>query len=432
MSKKLTPIQAIIFAVLILAIFFGVILFVVRKGDSGKNAAPITMWGTFSEVDFMDYHRAILDEEENAVNIIYTEFAPEDFEEALIEALASGEGPDTVIMTEELLARHENKLFTVVYDFYPQKTFKDTFVQQGEMLLRPEGTLGFPLLIDPIVMYWNRSTLNNIGVSQPPKIWSELLDIIPKIVVRDSQATVTKAGIALGEFTNVNNVEEILVSLIQQAGNPIISLNEEGELESVIEERMGYKLRPAEAALTFFTQFSNPTKTIYSWNRSMPNSQDMFTAGDLAFYLGFASERETLIKKNPNLNFDVSLLPQSTSGNENSTYGRLYYISILNQSENIGAAFDTVLKLTEASNISKASDIFGMSIVRRDLLVDVPAMSYKQVFNDSSLIAKGVYNMDPRITTEIYKDMIESVTSGRYGVSDSVGRAANEFKELYK
>lgn len=432
MNKKLSPIQIIIFTVLILAILFGVIIFVIGKKGSNKDITPITMWGTFPKDSMENLQKLINDEEEQPVNIIYREFTEAQFEGALIEALASGDGPDVVIMTDDLLARHDNKIFKIGYDIYPQKQFKDTFIEGGEILLREDGILGFPIMIDPLLLYWNRSILNTVGISQPPKIWSEFLDIIPRIVKSDSQANITRAGISLGEFSNINNAEEILVSLIQQAGNPIIVTNGEGEYLPVIDQRLGYKLRPAEAALTFFTQFSNPTKSVYSWNRSLPNSESMFSTGDLAFYIGFASERDKLIKKNSNLNFDVALLPQSSSGNSSSTYGRIYYLSILNKSENIASSFETIMRLIEPDNILKISDAFKMSPVRRDLLGEQPAVSYKQVFNDSALIAKGVYDIDSGVTNEIFKSMIENVTSGRSGVSDSVDRVAEEFKELYK
>lgn len=433
MNKKLSPVQAIIFAVLILAIFIGVIMFAVNKGGQGKQTSPITMWGTFPQEDIRVIQKLINDEAgQEVVNIIYTEIEEAEFEDTLIEALASGKGPDTVIMREDLLVKHENKLFKLEYDFYPQKNYKDTFVEESEMLLRNDGILGFPIAIDPLVMYWNRSILNSAGVSQPPTLWSEFVPLIPRIVKSDSQSNITMAGISLGEFSNINNSEEILVSLIQQAGNPIISLNSEDEYESVIDQRMGYKVRPAEAALTFFTQFSNPSKTSYSWNRSLPTSQEMFTSGDLAFYLGFASEREEIILKNPNLNFDITMLPQSSSSNTKSTYGKMYYVSILNQSQNIGDAFSVAVKLSEASSIEKIADVLNLSPVRRDLLVDEPALSYLQVFNKSALISRGVFNVDPETTTQIYSNMISNVTSGRTGVTDAVNRASAEFREIYK
>ncbi len=43
----------------------------------------------------------------------------------------------------------------------------------------------------------------------------------------------------------------------------------------------------------------------------MSDSKNMFLAGDLALYFGFASELDDLKNKNPNLNFDVTLFPQT-------------------------------------------------------------------------------------------------------------------------
>ena len=58
-----------------------------------------------------------------------------------------------------------------------------------------------------------------------------------------------------------------------------------------------------ETALLFYTDFTNPSKTSYSWNAALPQSFDAFTSGELAAYLGYASEYNSIISRNPNLRF---------------------------------------------------------------------------------------------------------------------------------
>jgi ABC-type glycerol-3-phosphate transport system substrate-binding protein len=433
MNEKLTPFQAIIFGILVLAIIVGVTMFSLRKQSETNKAVPISMWGTLSAEVVNEFQDRINNIERDSVAITYTQFSEETFEQELIEALASGKSPDAVIFSDDLLVDHENKLFLIGYDFFPQRDFKETFIEAGEILLREQGIIGIPFTIDPMVAYWNRSTLNNNGISQPPVYWDEFLQIVPKLSEIDSSNNIKKSTIALGEYRNIKNVKSIFATLVNQAGNPIFTRNKDGFYGSIFDERLGYKIAPADAALTFFTQFSNPTKDVYTWNRGLPKSDEMFLSGDLAFYLGFASERKNLLAKNPNLNFDVSIVPQSRSNinNERVVIGDMYFLGILNRSENIGAAYQTFIKMIETQNMQYLSEITGLPSVRRDLLVDVPSSSYQDVFNDSALIAETFIDPEYSETDKIFQEMIESVISGRQTVTESIRQAGNKLDQLF-
>ena len=102
--------------------------------------------------------------------------------------------------------------------------------------------------------------------------------------------------------------------LILQTGNDIIERTDEG-LESVINRAVDITGSPAESAVRFFMEFSNPSKRTHSWNRGMPESKDTFSAGDLAVYFGLASELSDISLKTPHLNFDVAVVPQIRDSN---------------------------------------------------------------------------------------------------------------------
>lgn len=441
MKSKSSTFQIILYVVLVLAIIVGVLLFSIRRTNSNQGASPVTMWGTLPEQIIRELTEAINLAERDSVNITYTEFSETNFEENLVEALAAGNGPDMVLMKDDLLLRHENKLYTIGYDFYPQKTFKETFVESGDVLLKEDGITGLPYLIDPMVMYWNRSLLNSSGISNPPKTWNEFTQLIPRIVQKDATFNISKAAISMGEFRNIKNAKEILIGLIMQAGNPIVSRNFDGDPESVgyqpfvltFNERLGFSAKPAEAAVSFFTQFSNPNKEIYSWNRALPNSEEMFLAGDLAFYFGFASEYTNLQRKNPNLNFDVTMIPQSqTENGVKKTYGDMVFVGLVKSSPNLSGAFDAAVKITNADNIQMISDLMNLPPVRRDLLVDQHSNSALQVFGDSALVAQPFVDPNDIKTDKILSDMIESFVSGRSSMSEVLLRAESQMQELLK
>jgi ABC-type glycerol-3-phosphate transport system substrate-binding protein len=436
MNQKLSAFQIIIFGVLIVAIIAGVIMFAVQKNSNKKMAVAVDIWGTVSADSMDELNTYINEKEEDSIDIIYTEFTEAEFESSLIEALASGEGPDAVILPDNLLIKHENKLFSLNYEFYPQKQFQDSFIEAGEILMRETGILGFPLTVDPLVLYYNRTILNNEAVATPPQFWDQFLDLVPKIVVGDSASNISRAAVAMGEFQNINNAKEILISLIQQAGNSIVvrdvASGSSGEkvFQSTLAQRMGFKLRPADTAINFFIQFANPAKDVYSWNRSLKNSQNMFLAGDLAFYFGFASELDDLKERNPNLNFGISQLPQSRSSAEKTAFGRMSFISILNASDDIQSAFLTLNKITEPDNAAFLADLLKLPPVRREVLTEVPDSAEKDVLNASALIVKPFIDPNKLATHNILQTMIESAVVGVSSISSAVDRANAELNAL--
>lgn len=436
MNDKKSPFQTILFSILVIAIVAGVLIFSMQRQSQTSTATPVTIWGTLSQETFSAYLNQINEASRDSIKASYKEIEVDKFEGALVEALASGTGPDMVIMKDDWLIKHENKLYTIGYDYLPQKMFRETFIEAGDILLKQNGISGFPFIIDPLMMYFNRATMNSAGIAFAPKYWDEFLKVVPGLVRKDSSFNISKSAVALGEFKNIKNAKEIILTMTMQAGNPIVTRNLDAQNQNAgkfivnLDGRNGFAIAPADAAVNYYTQFSNPSKTLYSWNRALPNSDEMFLSGNLAFYFGLASEYFTIQRKNPNLNFDVAVLPQSRSSDAKITYGDLYFIGIINSSKNIPGALGASNVLTSSENLKLLANIISLPPVRRDLLVDQNSSSVLQNFNLSALIAKPFIDPDSTKTTKIFSDMIESYTSGRSLISEAIERAQNELNQI--
>jgi len=434
--KNLSPFQIILFVVAGIAIIAGVFLFAFKQQKSTTDVFPVTMWGT---VDY-DLITGLTDEiilkDRDSINLTYTQISDTSFEKELVEALAEGRGPDMVILPEDLIVKHRNKLFTIGYDFFDERSYKDTFIEEGEIFLKNDGIIAFPLMIDPMIMYWNRTLFTNASISQPPRYWDQVVAYTPKLTSSDSSFNIFRSAVALGEFQNVLHAKSIFTTLLLQSGNKIVSkglsqgIEENIEVYNVIlDENLGYQIRPAEAALSFFTQFANPARDVYTWNRSLPKSQEMFVAGDLAVYFGFASEYNLIRQKNPNLNFDIALMPQSRSGTTDA-YGKMYGVAITKNSNNVAGAFDAITRMTDPDILKALESKTFLPPVRRDLISDKPNDAVMSVFYDAAIRSKGVFDIDPIETERIYKTMVESFISGRLNISEAVDRAATEMRQL--
>ena len=180
-----------------------------------------------------------------------------------------------------------------------------------------------------------------------------------KLTTIDQNGNITDSVASFGEYDNVNNAKALLSTLIMQAGSPIVSLdNTTGSFSSSLYQKSANSaLSPAVSALTFFTDYSNPKKSVYSWNSSLPDSKDSFLAGNLATYFGFASEASDIANKNPNLNFDVTTVPQTLNATAKITFGELYGFAFLKSSPNNLAAFNLVSTLTSADGVLNSCNL---------------------------------------------------------------------------
>ena len=177
-----------------------------------------------------------------------------------------------------------------------------------------------------------------------------------------------------------------------------------------------------QSVVDFYTEFANPVKSVYTWNRSLPNSLEMFTQGSLGVYFGFASELSSIKNKNPNLDFDVSYFPEPRDVQTKITYGKILAVTALKSSAKVGAAMQLALPMGSQTGVKAYSDASGLPPVRRDLLSSVPTDAYGAVLYNSALWSRGWYDPDPSRTSGFMSDMIEAVTSGWMTTGDAVNK----------
>jgi ABC-type glycerol-3-phosphate transport system substrate-binding protein len=421
--------QIILTGIFIFAIVVGVVVFATSKSRGGAEQAEVVIWGTLPGDLFGEYINKVNLDLAKPLVVTYVEKQEESFDKEFVEALASGGGPDAVILPQDLIVKHENKLLPIPFDVFPEREFKNLFIEEGELYVTPQGIVGLPFSVDPLVMYWNRSLFADAGVPTYPKYWDEFFNLAPKLTKKSNTSVISQSALAFGEFRNVTHAKDILSALIMQAGNPITRRGA-GGIESTFASQFDLPEAPAAAALIFYTEFSNPIKPTYSWNKALPQSKNAFIAGELATYFGYASEVEDIRAKNPNLNFDVATLPQIRSLNNKLTYGKMLAFSVTKATADPGNTYGVLQTLLDSNSLTHWIELTGLPPVRRDMYATRPQDSYLSVFYDSALVAKGWLDPERNTTSTIFESVIESILSGRETVYVAVSRANDEIENL--
>ncbi len=423
--------QLIVIIIFVALAVFGVLVF---SGaiPLGKSTAPgglgtVVLWGTVKVAAMTP-----IIEEFNTANpafvVKYVQKSADTFDHDLLEALATGNGPDLFFLPDNLAFHYANKIFTIPYTSYPLAAFRNNFASAGEVFLTSTGALALPLTIDPLMLYYNRSTLDAEGIVYPPSSWEDVTAQAPKLTKKDGVNKISKSAFALGQFSNVANAKDILSTLFMQTGNTIVS--EKGGIFSSNLNIINQKNNLPQA-LKFYTDFADPNNAVYSWNRSFPNSTDAFSAENLAFYFGFASELPTLINRNPNQNFGVAPVPQVKNSSSKVTMSHVTGISILASSKNLTTAFTAANLLSTGDFASKLALATGQTPARRDLLNIKPTDAFSAIFYNSALFAKSWLDPSSADTKNIFSNMVEGVLSNAMTVSEAIADASTKLGLLF-
>lgn len=412
---------AILLAVAALLIFSGILPGF--RPTSPSESGEISFWGAMpkelANLLVSDFNKRFKN-----IKVNYRELKSDTYIIELVNALASGAGPDVFILPQEQILKQKDKIFILDSTTYPLRAYRDSFLDLAEIYVMPEGIVGLPIEIDPLVLYWNRDLFRNSGLAKPPSDWNEFSEAARALKTVEGQKIIT-AGAALGEFSNIKNAKDILALLMLQNGNKIVDPE---TLKPVFGER-GQVLSPGEEALLFFISFSDPKKETYTWSKSQPEALSAFASGRLAMYLGFASDIESILALNPHLNFDVSEVPQ-ISGRTKATIAQSSALAVLKQSKNIPTALTFIYDLTGfngqdilAKNSFKAPAI-------RSMFVKSQKDPVAEIFYQSAVRSLAWLDLDPEETRAIWQEMAESVLSGSKRINQAVMDAQRKFEAL--
>ena len=419
-----------VFVLLGVLIFSGAIKIGGGKSASDAVSSPsITIWGT---VPAKKLAPAItLSTQGSGMTVKYVAKDPRTYDEEILKAFAFGGLPDAFLLSQDLIFKYEDKIINIPFTYFPERTYDDSFVRAAEIFKKGEGFLGFPIFTDPLIMYYNQDLLEAAGFTTPPKYWSDLFEYAPALTKINEALKIDKAGVGLGEFTNVKNAKEIFSALMLQLNNDMVARDPiTNRYSPTLSASSNVSSKPAIQSLDFYSGFSDPVKDIYSWNKSMKSSDQEFISGDLAIYFGLASEFEGIKAKNPNLNFDIAPIPQVKELPTIITYADVYALAIPINSAKGQIALSIASSLSSGPAAAGISGASGYAPIRRDLISAPNQTKYTKVYYGAALDSRSWIDPDDKKTTEIFTRMFENVLSGLSEPSEAVGTADTELKLL--
>jgi len=339
-------------------VFFIVFIFIFRLiFSSKKNSHPVTLnyWGLWEEKEVFEPLIAEYQKKYPYVKINYQKMESENYREKLLVRSRNNQGPDIFRFHNTWLPEIKEIASAIPSSIMSNAEFEKTFYKIHQKDLKVgDKYFGLPLEIDGLVLIYNVNLLKKAGIDKPPETWDELLEVVPKLTVKDVNGNIITAGIALGLTVNVEHFSDILALMIYQNGGDIKKLDSE----------------EAAGALESYRKFAEPPNNF--WDENMPNSLTAFIQEKVAMILAPSWHILTIKSTNPEI--EVKAVPVlSLPGASPISIANYWVEGVSKMSRNQIEAWRFLRFLVEKDNLTKMYELasrnrlFGEPYSRVDL-----------------------------------------------------------------
>jgi ABC-type glycerol-3-phosphate transport system substrate-binding protein len=426
--------KGLLFGLFGLAALIGIFVFATHTSKTTTSATAVgsvVIWGTLPKANIQNVLMAATQVNTLLKDVTYIQKDENTLPADLASAIATGNAPDLVLASQEDLQSLSKLLAPIPLSMLSEPTFNTTFVEEGRLFAAPNGAgyYGVPFFVDPLVLFSNNAILSSSGIAKPPTTWEALTGLVPNIALLTPTKQITRGLIALGTYDNIHNARAILSSLFIQTGVPISSRTSDA-ISANLSGISSAGMLPGKAVLSFYTQFADPSKVSYTWNAALPDSQQAFQNGDLAMYLGYASEAQFFTAANPNLNFNVSAIPQPATASLKSAYGLVYALMIPRGAKNASGAYQALLLFSSSAIAAVAPTAAGLAPANLSQLATQPADPVAAVAYAEALYTSGWLSPMPADTDPVFSSMITGVISGHLTPDSALTIGGNALSSL--
>ncbi len=369
----------------------------------GSQQVTLTYWGlwepsTVTQQVFDDFQKA-----HPNIKVNYQQQSYQDYRERLQTAIANGTGPDVFRFHATWTPMLASNLSPMPASVMSPTDFQNTFYPIASQQLALNGQImGVPLMYDGLALYYNEDALNSAN-AQPPVTWADVKTLASQLTIR-SNGKIQRAGIALGNASNVEHFSDILGLLILQNGADPANPTSQA----------------AQDAMTFYTNFVKVDKV---WDDTFPSSTQAFARGDVAMMLAPSWRVHDIQALNPNLKFKIAPVPQLTANK--ITWASYWAEGVSAQSQHKDEAWqllqymsspDVLRKLYSAASTQRA---FGELYPRKDMANDLASQPYAASYLADAPNAQSWYltsythdNGIDDFIIKYYQDAVNAVLGG--------------------
>jgi len=391
-----------------------------RAANTPLGDVTLVVWGLWNDSSAMGPLITAF-QETYGVKVEYRKIASvADYERRLLEALAEQRGPDVFVIHHTWVENKRALMTPAPSDVIDERALREEFVDVvASDVVRDGEIFALPTSIDTLALYYNKDIFSAAGVARPPRTWNEFQQVVERITRVSRFGTIEQSAAALGTAANVNRATDIMQLLWLQSGLTLATPGSDISLSG----------EAAERALTFYTDFANKSKNVYTWDLQQDYSLDAFAEGDTAIMLNYSYHLPTIRAKNPRLNFALSYLPQIADSRA-INFASYWPFAVSRQSANPEAAWQFIRFLTSPDAASQLNEAASAPPARRDQIDALARHPERGIFAEQILTAASWARTDIVAIDAIVNTMIDSVVTGAATVGESLRRAEGQINQL--
>lgn len=421
---------------------------------SATKPIELTWWRVFDDYDTVAPAVDAFKSLHPNITVNYRRLRFEEYEDALLNALAEDKGPDVISLPNTWLPKYQSKLlalpasvtlpFTSLQGSIKKelvtelravpvpslRTFNQKYLDVvAQDVVRPEiiaqnqppqeKIFGLPLSVDTLALYYNRDLLNTAGIPEPARVWSELQEHVKRLTKLD-KTTILQSGAALGASANIPRAVDILSLLMMQNGAIMTDDRGFATFDRIPETAADRQVAPGNEALAFYTDFANPTKEVYTWSTALPDALEMFAQGRLAYFFGYSYQLPIIRARAPKLRFGVAPMPQ-IEGNPQVNFANYWVETVSKKTAHPNEAWGFLLFLADEAQVKGYLTRAKHPPALRSL---VPAFTEDPdlaVFTQQLLTAKSWYRgVNVTAAERAISSMIDRVAKGEEEIDQAL------------
>ncbi len=388
------------------------------------TTTSLVVWGLWQDSDVLSpVLRAFKDQ--TGIDVQYKKVASvASYEKELIAALAAGRGPDVFVINNTWVEAKHDLMSPAPADVINERDLLNDFADVVDKdLVRGGFVYALPTSVDTLGLYYNRDLFNSAGIAGPPRTWKEFQEVVIRLTKVSNLGVIGQSAVALGTASNINRAPDILQLLMMQSGLPIVN-TAQGESRVDIANETGSR------ALSFYTDFSNKSKQVFTWDISQDYSIDAFSQGKTAMLFNYAYQIPTIKAKNQRLSFAVAPVPQIEGNSKQITFASYWPFAVSASSKSPKASWQFVKFLTSKSVADTINKAQGVPPARRDAIPEYVNDPVMGVFAEQALKAVTWPRVDIVETDAIFNAMIDKVATGGVAIQEVLKQSQDQLQRI--
>ncbi|PIP27303.1 MAG: hypothetical protein COX30_02625 [Candidatus Moranbacteria bacterium CG23_combo_of_CG06-09_8_20_14_all_39_10] len=444
-----------------------------KQTNPKKYTMNLEIWGLFDDGDaYNEIFEAYKKVNPNIGQINYKKLNSDTYKRDLIDAMASGQGPDIFLLHNNWVPNMASKIYPAPRDVLNEQKFRQNFVDVAAQDFILDGLVGaVPLSIDSLGLFYNKDLFNEAGITSPPKNWDEFMEDVRKLTKFDAQGQITQAGAAMGTAANINRATDILNLLMLQTGTEMVDVaNRKATFDKYVNQGE-ITSSPGESAWNFYTQFATQgaSSIPYTWNSRQHYSVDAFSEGTLGMMFNYSWQIPVLASKSPKLNYGIVSVPQFPNSQQINFANYWAYTVAKNRTPDmtgtapaVAASVTNDMRATEAwmlltfmttkpeQTIATTASVAGTTqtmnsdfdpaisyliktnkpAARRDLIEQQKSDPLLGAFATGNLIARDWFQIDSDSIEVLFLQSIDRINRGQTSVKDAIKSAATAVTQM--